>query len=124
MSAVVPLPADPATQARRRPSGFLRRLFRDKPLGAAGGVLMLAFIVIGVLGPWIAPYGFNEISPADGWLRDVSRRSEASPERALPAWTMPVRWIGRSTQPCWIRERPTAPPLYGEPACSPTARFW
>jgi peptide/nickel transport system permease protein len=68
MSAVVPLPADAATAARARPSGFLRRLFRDKPLGAAGGVLMLAFIVIGVLGPWIAPYGYNEISPLDRLL--------------------------------------------------------
>jgi peptide/nickel transport system permease protein len=50
------------------PPGFVKRLFRDKPLGAAGGVLTVLFIVIGVFGPWIAPYGFNEISPADRLL--------------------------------------------------------
>jgi peptide/nickel transport system permease protein len=68
MSAVVPLAAEALAEPRRVPSGFLRRLFRDKPLGAAGGVLMLAFLVIGVFGPWIAPFGFNEISPVDRLL--------------------------------------------------------
>ncbi len=57
-----------AAPAAARPPGFLRRLFRDKPLGAAGGVLMLVFLAIGIFGPWIAPYGFNDISPADRLL--------------------------------------------------------
>jgi peptide/nickel transport system permease protein len=51
--------------AQPRPPGFARRLLRDKPLGAAGGVVMLLFLLVGIFGPWIAPYGFNEISPAE-----------------------------------------------------------
>jgi peptide/nickel transport system permease protein len=53
--------AGPATA----PDGFVRRLFRDKPLGAAGGLLLLLFVLIGLFAPWIAPYGFNEIAPID-----------------------------------------------------------
>jgi peptide/nickel transport system permease protein len=68
MSAVAPgAPALAAPGAPKAP-GFLRRLFRDKPLGAAGGVLMLLFVLVGVFGPWIAPYGYNDISPADRLL--------------------------------------------------------
>lgn len=44
---------------------FLRRLWRDKPLGAAGGVLMLLFVVVGVLAPWLAPYDYNDIAPLE-----------------------------------------------------------
>jgi peptide/nickel transport system permease protein len=68
MAAVIPVVADPLAQPRPVPSGFVRRLFRDKPLGAAGGVLMVAFLVVGIFGPWIAPFGFNEISPVDRLL--------------------------------------------------------
>jgi peptide/nickel transport system permease protein len=68
MSAVVPVPGAAALPPAIAPAGFVRRLFRDKPLGAAGGVLMLLFLLVGVFGPWIAPYGFNEISPADRLL--------------------------------------------------------
>jgi peptide/nickel transport system permease protein len=67
MAAVAPGNAVPAPRAPR-PAGFLVRLFRDKPLGAAGGVLMLLFLAIGIFGPWLAPYGFNDISPADRLL--------------------------------------------------------
>jgi len=68
MSALAPGAAGIVTPPPVRPAGFLRRLFRDKPLGAAGGVLMLLFLVVGIFGPWLAPYGFNEISPADRLL--------------------------------------------------------
>lgn len=51
--------------AAPRPAGFLKRLFRDKPLGAAGGVLLLVFVAVGLLAPWIAPFGFNDIAPLD-----------------------------------------------------------
>lgn len=61
-----PPPAAAAAGARAgRPAGFVRRLFRDKPLGAFGGVLMLVFIVVGVFAPFIAPYGYNDISPIE-----------------------------------------------------------
>ena len=46
-------------------TGFLVRLFRDKPLGAAGGVLLLAFVIVGLFAPWIAPFGYNDISPIE-----------------------------------------------------------
>lgn len=46
-----------------RPAGFLRRLFRDKPAGAAAGIVFLLFLVCGIFADFIAPYGFNEISP-------------------------------------------------------------
>jgi len=49
----------------RRPRGFWSRLFRDKPLGAFGAVVLLFFLACGVLADVIAPYGFNDISPLD-----------------------------------------------------------
>jgi peptide/nickel transport system permease protein len=56
---VVPL------QPSLRSSGFFARLFRDKPLGAAGGVILLFFVIVGLTAQWISPYGFNEIAPID-----------------------------------------------------------
>jgi peptide/nickel transport system permease protein len=53
----------PSTQA-----GLLRqlgRLFRDKPLGAFGFVICLVFLVSGLFADLLAPYGFNQISPAN-----------------------------------------------------------
>lgn len=61
--AVPPGPAAPAKPARR--PGFWRRLFREKPLGAAGAVLLLFFLACGLLAPVIAPYGYNDIQPAE-----------------------------------------------------------
>lgn len=60
MSAVLPLPA-----AKRRSNSFLARLWRDKPLGAVGGLVLLLFVVVGVFAPWVAPYDYNEIAPLD-----------------------------------------------------------
>ncbi|WP_291830551.1 ABC transporter permease, partial [Bosea sp. (in: a-proteobacteria)] len=42
---------------------FLFRLFREKPLGAAGGVLFVLFLLCGVFADVLAPYGYNQISP-------------------------------------------------------------
>jgi peptide/nickel transport system permease protein len=39
------------------------RLFRDKPLGAAGFVICLVFLFCGVFADFIAPYGMNQIMP-------------------------------------------------------------
>ncbi|HEY6511530.1 MAG TPA: ABC transporter permease [Burkholderiaceae bacterium] len=52
-------------QTGARSSSFFARLFRDKPLGAAGGVILLLFVVVGLTAQWIAPYGYNEIAPAE-----------------------------------------------------------
>lgn len=55
----------PAVEPDIKPAGFLRRLFRDKPLGAAGGVIFLLFLFCGIFADWLAPYGMNEINPID-----------------------------------------------------------
>ena len=66
MSAVSPTtPIGIPLQPGARSSGFFARLFRDKPLGAAGGVILLVFVIVGLTAQWIAPYGYNEIAPID-----------------------------------------------------------
>jgi peptide/nickel transport system permease protein len=42
---------------------FLGRLFREKPLGAAGAVVCLVFLFAGIFADLIAPYGYNQIMP-------------------------------------------------------------
>ncbi len=44
---------------------FWARLWRDKPLGAAGGAVLMLFLFCGVFADFISPYGFNDISPAE-----------------------------------------------------------
>jgi peptide/nickel transport system permease protein len=68
MSAVLPptsLPPAAPVPAAARGNGFFTRLWRDKPLGAAGGLMLLLFVLCGLLADVIAPYDFNEIAPAD-----------------------------------------------------------
>ena len=60
MSAVLPTAQ---AAARPAPAGFVRRLFRDKPLGAAGGLVFVLFLVCGIFADVIAPHGMNDISP-------------------------------------------------------------
>lgn len=53
---------------KRERSGFVRfivRLFREKPLGAAGGVLFVLFLLCGIFADVLAPYGMNQISPRE-----------------------------------------------------------
>jgi peptide/nickel transport system permease protein len=60
--AAVPSDMVPA----RRPNAFLvfvRRLFREKPLGAFGAIVFLLFLFCGIFADLIAPYGMNQISP-------------------------------------------------------------
>ena len=59
MSAVLSIDLKPQGQ------GFWIRLWRDKPLGFAGAIALLLFLVCGVLADGISPYGYNEISPID-----------------------------------------------------------
>ncbi len=60
MAAVLPLPV-----TRTRGHGFWARLWRDKPLGAVGGLVLLVFVVVGVFADFIAPFDFNEIAPLE-----------------------------------------------------------
>lgn len=41
------------------------RMFREKPLGAAGGVLFLVFLFCGIFADVLAPHDFNEINPVE-----------------------------------------------------------
>ena len=45
--------------------GGVIRLFREKPLGAIGAVIVLVFLVCGVFADWLAPFGINQISPVN-----------------------------------------------------------
>ncbi len=61
--------ADPAVTAgapRRRRSPllhFIGRLFREKPLGAAGAVVFILFLFCGIFADVLAPHGMNQIAP-------------------------------------------------------------
>ncbi|TAI66299.1 ABC transporter permease [Bradyrhizobium sp. Leo170] len=51
-------------ETRRNPAlQFLGRLFREKPFGAAAGIIFLLFVFAGLFADVLAPYGFNEINP-------------------------------------------------------------
>jgi|SRR5882672_3836413 len=41
---------------------FTQRLWREKPLGAIGGLVLLLLVVCSIFAGVLAPYGFNEIS--------------------------------------------------------------
>ena len=61
----------PATSARAERNGVIRfvvRLFREKPLGAAGGVIFILFLLCGIFADVLAPYGMNQISPRNRLL--------------------------------------------------------
>jgi peptide/nickel transport system permease protein len=61
MSAVLP----PLATSKPLGQGFWIRLWREKPLGVAGAIGLLLFLVCGLLADSISPYGFNEIAPID-----------------------------------------------------------
>jgi len=42
---------------------FFVRLFREKPLGAVGALIVVLFLLCGVFAGLLAPYGMNEINP-------------------------------------------------------------
>jgi peptide/nickel transport system permease protein len=41
------------------------RLIREKPLGTVGGVIVLILFFVGIFANFLAPYGMNEVHPAD-----------------------------------------------------------
>jgi peptide/nickel transport system permease protein len=53
--------------APARPRGgllhFVGRLFREKPLGAAGAVIFVLFLLCGIFADVLAPHGMNQIAP-------------------------------------------------------------
>ena len=58
-------------EAAGRPPGrigalgeFLARLWREKPLGAVGGIVFLVFLLCGIFADVLAPYGVNETNLA------------------------------------------------------------
>src|SRR5262249_24387098 len=56
----------PASAARKERNGVIRstvRVSREKPLGAAGGVIFVLFLLCGICADVLAPYGMNQISP-------------------------------------------------------------
>jgi len=53
--------ASPASKSRFWT--FVRRLFREKRLGAIGAVVVVLFLFCGIFADWLAPYGMNQISP-------------------------------------------------------------
>lgn len=44
---------------------FFIRLFKEKHLGAVGGVIFLLLLLTGIFANFLAPYGYNDISPID-----------------------------------------------------------
>jgi peptide/nickel transport system permease protein len=64
MTAIEQADASLDQETRRNPAlQFLGRLFREKPFGAAAGILFLIFVFAGLFADVLAPYGFNEINP-------------------------------------------------------------
>lgn len=51
----------PKLQSTRNPLvDLIVRIFRDKPLGAAGGTIFVAFLLCGIFANVLAPYGAND----------------------------------------------------------------
>ena len=62
--AELAIPVQAAAPRRHGPVvGFIVRLFREKPLGAIGGVVFVLFLVCGLFADLLAPYGANQINP-------------------------------------------------------------
>lgn len=69
------LPAAEQSVELPRPPSFLARLVRGKPLGAAGGLIFLVFLLCGVFADVLAPYAMNDT--------DLVRRLQP------PSWAFP-----------------------------------
>ena len=63
MTLAIDIPAAGARKERNGVIRFIVRLFREKPLGAAGGVIFVLFLLCGIFADVLAPYGYNKISP-------------------------------------------------------------
>lgn len=78
MAAVIENTVAAVAAAPRAPSrGLIKRLFKQKPLGTAGGIVLLFMLVVGLFAELFAPFGYNEIN--------MLERLQA------PSWT---HWFG------------------------------
>ena len=68
MTLALDIPATRPGAERHGAVRFIVRLFRDKPLGAAGGVIFILFLLCGLFADVLAPYGMNQISPRNRLL--------------------------------------------------------
>ena len=60
MNDTLVIPAEIREPKRRaRPVVFLTKLFREKPLGAVGGVIVLLMLFTGIFADFLAPEGYN-----------------------------------------------------------------
>ena len=69
-TAVVTQPAGPLAAAASTGTyielrGLIVRLFREKPLGAAGGIICVLFLLCGIFSDVLAPYSFSQIAPLE-----------------------------------------------------------
>ncbi|MCW5746998.1 MAG: ABC transporter permease [Alphaproteobacteria bacterium] len=63
MASVADSAIAPPRRQRSAVLRFVGRLFREKPLGAAGAVVFVLFLFCGLFADLLAPYGMNQISP-------------------------------------------------------------
>jgi len=52
-------------KARGFTADFFIRLFREKPMGAFGGVIFLILLLTGIFADILSPYDYNEMNPID-----------------------------------------------------------
>jgi peptide/nickel transport system permease protein len=63
MTLVVETAVPPVPRRRSPTWAFIGRLFREKPLGAAGAIVFVLFLLCGLFADVVAPYGYNQINP-------------------------------------------------------------
>ena len=71
-----------APRRQVRIGDFAVRLFKEKPLGVAGGLIVSVAVVVAIMADVIAPYGYNEIHLADRlqppWIHRRQRRNNGN----------------------------------------------
>ena len=66
MSDAIGIPsAEIAPKRRSRLADFFIRLVKEKPLGTAGGIIILLLILVAIFADFLAPYPYYEVHPAD-----------------------------------------------------------
>jgi peptide/nickel transport system permease protein len=58
--ALAQTPGEQPTPVRRSQTAMAWRRYKKNPLAVAGGVWVVIFFIIGVIGPWIAPHGYAQ----------------------------------------------------------------